>query len=175
MGLMNATPRTAKPPVSPLWISLPVDDGHLVPRLGDGDSYLVRLASGSVVWAVFVVHHGARFERLNADGDDSTGEVLDGVEAVMVRGYGPGVAEAIIAAAQEALSIFVCSACSAECFAKEVHAAHKGMCRECGEDLQVTLSAERAEALLSDAEIVEALLDDTEPAFSAERDQRVAS
>lgn len=87
----------------PVWVSLPVEDGERLPNLDHRDSYLVRLQCGSVLWAVFVRDHGAHFER-ELDGE-ATGEVLDNLEAVMVAGYGPGVAARIIAAADKAQAV----------------------------------------------------------------------
>jgi len=58
-----------------VWVSLPVDleAGEQPPRLDDLDSYLVRLADGSVCWAIFAVKNGSHFERIADRGDESTG------------------------------------------------------------------------------------------------------
>lgn len=61
-----------------------------------------------------------------------------------------------------ALSTSLCSGCDAEVTDDELSRDHVGMCCSCGKDLQATLDAEAAEELLSDDEIVAALLE-TEP------------
>lgn len=76
--------------IRPVWVRLPVDldDGERAPALCADESYLVRLADGSVCWAIYIVNHGSRFERVAETSDESTGEVLEPV-SVMVSGYSP--------------------------------------------------------------------------------------
>lgn len=59
-----------------------------------------------------------------------------------------------------ALSTVFCSACAAECHFEELHDEHCDLCSVCGDDLETKLAAEDSEELLSDEEIVEALLGD---------------
>ena len=90
---------TALPNARPqVWVSLPLDGADRL-RLDVGDSYLVRLSTGLVLWAVFVSSQTMRFD--HESNGEATGEAIDGVEAVMVAGYGPGIAASIIAAAQK--------------------------------------------------------------------------
>ena len=73
----------------PVWCSLPVDDGAPLPRLDDGDSYIVRLANGTELWAVYVVGNGAWFYPCDDEGNE-VGDALDNVVAVMTSGYRKG-------------------------------------------------------------------------------------
>lgn len=52
-----------------------------MPALFDGDSYLVRLADGSELWASYVRHRGAHFVPCD-DENNPVGEPLDNVVAV---------------------------------------------------------------------------------------------
>lgn len=92
-------------PAEPVWVTFPIPPGAEPPALFLGDSYLVRRASGEVLWCVYVDRNGCKvFEPCNSDGE-SIDESLEDSRAVMVLGYGPGVAAKIIAAADKARDI----------------------------------------------------------------------
>jgi hypothetical protein len=79
----------------PVWVSLPVEDGEPLPRLNDGDSYVVRLVDGTELWAVYVVGNGAAFLPCDDEGNEIPTSGYDSpvpldVAAVCVSGYGPG-------------------------------------------------------------------------------------
>jgi len=57
------------------------------------------------------------------------------------------------------LSTSCCNACGTECHSEELHGEHAGLCIPCGDDLAEKLAADKAEELLSDAEIIDALLE----------------
>ena len=87
---MSATKRQR-----PVWVSLPCDDGEPLPRLYDGDSYVVRLADGTELWAVYVVDSGAALFPCDDEGNEVPTAGYDSpvpldVAAVCVSGYGPG-------------------------------------------------------------------------------------
>lgn len=81
----------------PVWVTLPVDldEGQRAPRLNDGESYVVRVADGTELWAVYEVNQGAAFFPCDDEGNKvpspgmSEPWPLD-VTAVCVSGYGPG-------------------------------------------------------------------------------------
>ena len=82
-------------PRKPVWVSLPVDDESRIPRLYDGESYVVRLADGTELWAVYEVHHGAAFFPCDDEGNKVPTSGYDSpvaldVVAVCTSGYGPG-------------------------------------------------------------------------------------
>ena len=57
------------------------------------------------------------------------------------------------------LSTALCFGCNASCHFEEMHAEHTELCGACGDNLQSEFDAERTEELLSDDEIVAALLE----------------
>jgi len=66
------------------WVSLPIEDGNQIPKLWDGDSYLVRLADGLEVWAQYIENRGCYFAPCDDDGE-VTGPGLSDVVAVQVN------------------------------------------------------------------------------------------
>lgn len=84
---MTALPR-------PVWVALPVEDGEPVPRLDEGDSYVVELTTGEQLWANYTRLGG--FVPCDDEGNEivspgfSCPMPLDNVTAVQVRGYVPG-------------------------------------------------------------------------------------
>lgn len=60
--------------------------------------------------------------------------------------------------------LHICESCHGECFAEQMSEDHTGLCIECGKSLQAELDAECVEELLSDEEIAEAFLAESEAA-----------
>lgn len=83
------------------WVELPVDlddEYPVLPVLYSGDAYLVRLRNESVVWAIYSVsNHGACFLPSEDGEEASSNDGMSNIVAVMDGGYGPGVADALIA------------------------------------------------------------------------------
>jgi hypothetical protein len=76
---------------NPIWVTLPKDaDDEPARGIYDGDSYIVELADGEQVWAVYSRAGG--FELCDDEGNaiDEQRNPLDHVDRVMIRGYLPG-------------------------------------------------------------------------------------
>lgn len=73
--------------------------------------------------------------------------------------------------AQSRLSTSICASCESGVSDEHMSPDHVGLCEECAADLQSTIDADAAEALLDDDQIVAVLLE-TEPSEVIEAAER---